>query len=146
MKFKLFGRRKDSSSTKNSISSKETALKSKANTSTKSSSSLVTANDKLAAGNVESDSNEDFKFDLTIEEQISYDSIPILEQTKLPRGGVSVQTESVGRIQFGIPPETIKDSMNLGLDVPVVYIVPVDRFCREMGPALGKRESYLTKF
>lgn len=137
MKFKLFGRRKDSSSTKDSISSKETALRSKANTSTKSSSSLLTANDKLAAENVESDSNEDSKFNLTIEEQISYASIPILEQTKLPRGGVSVQTESVGRIQFGIPPETIKDSMNLGLDVPVVYIVPVDRFCREMGPALG---------
>jgi len=39
--------------------------------------------------------------------------------------------------QFGIPPETIKDSMNLGIPVPQVYIVPVDRFCREMGPALG---------
>ena len=39
--------------------------------------------------------------------------------------------------QFGIPPETIKDSMVLGLGVPSVYIVPVERFCREMGPALG---------
>lgn len=27
--------------------------------------------------------------------------------------------------------------MNLGIPVPQVYIVPVDRFCREMGPALG---------
>lgn len=75
--------------------------------------------------------------EMTLEEQISYEAIPILEQTKLPRGGVSVHTEAVGRVQFGIPPETIKDSMNLGLDVPVVYIVPIDRFCREMGPALG---------
>ena len=41
------------------------------------------------------------------------------------------------RKQFGIPPETIKDSMRLGLPVPQVYIVPVERFCREMGPALG---------
>mmetsp|Transcript_27340 Transcript_27340/g.40357 ORF Transcript_27340/g.40357 Transcript_27340/m.40357 type:complete len:1417 (-) Transcript_27340:50-4300(-) len=67
----------------------------------------------------------------------SYDAIPILEQTKLPRGGVSMETEAVGRVQFGIPPETIKDSMRLGLPVPAVYIVPVERFCREMGPALG---------
>jgi hypothetical protein len=41
------------------------------------------------------------------------------------------------KTQFGIPPETIKDSMRLGLAVPNVYIVPVERFCREMGPALG---------
>ena len=27
--------------------------------------------------------------------------------------------------------------MKLGIPVPQVYIVPVDRFCREMGPALG---------
>lgn len=27
--------------------------------------------------------------------------------------------------------------MSLGLPVPQVYIVPVERFCREMGPALG---------
>jgi hypothetical protein len=40
-------------------------------------------------------------------------------------------------LQFGIPPETIKDSMRLGIPVPQVYIVPAERFCREMGPALG---------
>lgn len=66
----------------------------------------------------------------------SYRNVPLLEMEKLPRGGISIET-SAGRIQFGIPPETIKDSMRLGLDVPSVYIVPVDRFCREMGPALG---------
>lgn len=27
--------------------------------------------------------------------------------------------------------------MLMGLDVPLFYIVPVERFCREMGPALG---------
>jgi hypothetical protein len=96
----------------------------------------------------------------------AYDAIPVLEQSKLPRGGVSVETKAVGRVQvghvfqsprrtdtlsriwkisqnprfplqFGIPPETIKDSMKLGIPVPQVYIVPVERFSREMGPALG---------
>jgi len=63
--------------------------------------------------------------------------VPLLEIIELPRGGVSVETQAVGHVQFGIPPETIKDSMRLGIAVPSVYIVPVDRFCREMGPALG---------
>jgi len=67
----------------------------------------------------------------------AYDSIPHLEQTKLPRGGISVETKAVGRVQYGIPPETIKDSMILGIPVPQIYIVPAERFCRELGPALG---------
>jgi hypothetical protein len=29
----------------------------------------------------------------------SYGNIPVLEQTKLPRGGVSVETAAVGRVQ-----------------------------------------------
>jgi Metallo-beta-lactamase superfamily len=66
-----------------------------------------------------------------------YTSVPILEQDELPRGGVSVETAAVGRIQFGIPPETIKDSMLLGIDVPRIYIVPRERFCSDWGPALG---------
>jgi glyoxylase-like metal-dependent hydrolase (beta-lactamase superfamily II) len=65
-----------------------------------------------------------------------YNQVPLLETIRLPRGGTSIST-SVGRIQFGIPPETIKDSMRLGLEVPRVFIVPVERFCREVGPALG---------
>jgi len=67
----------------------------------------------------------------------SYSNVPILEIQQLPRGGLSFETKAVGRIQFGIPPETIKDSMQLGLVVPSIYIVPVERFCLEMGPALG---------
>lgn len=66
-----------------------------------------------------------------------YASVPLLDVTKLPRGGISIQTHAVGAVQFGIPPETIKDSMRLGLEVPRVFIVPVERFCREIGPALG---------
>lgn len=66
-----------------------------------------------------------------------YTAVPLLDSVTLPRGGLSIETKAVGRIQFGIPPETIKDSMRLGLDIPEIYIVPVERFCREMGPALG---------
>ena len=29
----------------------------------------------------------------------AYDSIPLLEQTKLPRGGISIETKAVGRVQ-----------------------------------------------
>lgn len=66
-----------------------------------------------------------------------YASVPLIELDQLPRGGISFETKAVGRIQFGIPPETIKDSMRLGFGVPSIYMVPVERFCREMGPALG---------
>mmetsp|Transcript_30916 Transcript_30916/g.74283 ORF Transcript_30916/g.74283 Transcript_30916/m.74283 type:complete len:1382 (+) Transcript_30916:179-4324(+) len=69
--------------------------------------------------------------------QEGYSSVPLIELDVLPRGGISFETKAVGRIQFGIPPETIKDSMQLGMDVPRVYIVPVERFCREQGPSLG---------
>jgi len=68
---------------------------------------------------------------------VGYASVPLLDSVTLPRGGLTIDTKAVGRIQFGIPPETIKDSMRLGLDIPEIYIVPVERFCREMGPALG---------
>jgi hypothetical protein len=96
-----------------------------------------------------------------------YNSVPLIDLDRLPRGGISLETQSIGRIQvclniestgvvdwlaattvivingilsslqFGIPPETIKDSMQLGFGVPQAYIVPVERFSREMGPALG---------
>eukprot|EP00980_Cylindrotheca_fusiformis_P029436 scaffold23476_cov125-Cylindrotheca_fusiformis.AAC.4 len=67
----------------------------------------------------------------------SYASVPLIELDPLPRGGISFETKAVGRIQFGIPPETIKDSMQMGIEVPRVYIVPVERFCREQGSSLG---------
>lgn len=50
----------------------------------------------------------------------------------LPRGGLYVRT-SRGPVQFGIPPETIKDSMALGLQVPTVYVVPHQPFQRQRG-------------
>lgn len=51
---------------------------------------------------------------------------------RLPRGGVYVKTLA-GAIQFGIPPDTIKDSMSLGLNVPSLFVVPHERFNLELG-------------
>lgn len=50
----------------------------------------------------------------------------------LPRGGTWVRT-AAGPIQFGMPPETIKDSMSLKLDVPTIFVVPTDMFDRKRG-------------
>ena len=52
--------------------------------------------------------------------------------TYLPRGGVHVQTK-YGAVQFGIPPETVKDSIRLGLELPSIFIVPKDRFNLKYG-------------
>jgi len=46
---------------------------------------------------------------------------------RLPRGGIIVKTLA-GNVQFGMPPETVKDSMMMGLDVPVYYVLPSKRF------------------
>lgn len=32
----------------------------------------------------------------------SYDSVPLLEITKLPRGGISMETQAVGRVQVSL--------------------------------------------
>lgn len=47
---------------------------------------------------------------------------------------------SVGGVQFGIPPETIKDSMNLGLELPTYYVIPRQRFCMEKGLNMAEFE------
>jgi len=51
---------------------------------------------------------------------------------RLPRGGVYVKTRH-GPVQFGIPPETIKDAMRLGVDVPKMYVVGKERFNLKFG-------------
>jgi CRP-like cAMP-binding protein/phosphoribosyl 1,2-cyclic phosphodiesterase len=58
---------------------------------------------------------------------------------RLPRGGVYVPT-AVGPVQIGVPPETIKDSLALGLPLPSVYIVPPDLFERRRGITLAEIE------
>jgi CRP-like cAMP-binding protein/phosphoribosyl 1,2-cyclic phosphodiesterase len=52
--------------------------------------------------------------------------------TKLPRGGLRVETKA-GPVQFGVPPETIKDSMILGVQVPTHFVIPKVRFDRTTG-------------
>ena len=54
----------------------------------------------------------------------------------LKRGGVQVTT-AIGTIQFGMPPETIKDSMLLGVPIPKIFVVPPERFNRRLGPNEG---------
>eukprot|EP01006_Ploeotia_vitrea_P034141 TRINITY_DN65715_c3_g15_i1.p1 TRINITY_DN65715_c3_g15~~TRINITY_DN65715_c3_g15_i1.p1 ORF type:complete len:944 (+),score=511.27 TRINITY_DN65715_c3_g15_i1:53-2884(+) len=50
----------------------------------------------------------------------------------LARGGTYVKT-SIGPIQFGLPPETIKDSMAAGLTLPSHFVMPKERFNLQMG-------------
>src|SRR5262245_49234781 len=57
----------------------------------------------------------------------------------LPRGGLYVRTPA-GAVQFGVPAETIKDSMALGLDVPAVFVVPSDLFDRRRGVNVAEVE------
>ena len=47
--------------------------------------------------------------------------------TRLPRGGIHVNTVH-GAVQFGIPPETIKDSITRFGSPPQFYVVPQERF------------------
>mmetsp|Transcript_20151 Transcript_20151/g.29778 ORF Transcript_20151/g.29778 Transcript_20151/m.29778 type:complete len:921 (-) Transcript_20151:256-3018(-) len=55
---------------------------------------------------------------------------------QLTRGGIYVPTLA-GPLQIGIPPETIKDSLALGLPMPQYYVMPPDSFHRELGSGLG---------
>ncbi len=54
------------------------------------------------------------------------------EMIELPRGGTIVKT-SIGNVQFGIPPESMKDSMLLNCGIPEYYIIPTHRFHRKLG-------------
>jgi glyoxylase-like metal-dependent hydrolase (beta-lactamase superfamily II) len=58
---------------------------------------------------------------------------------ELPRGGYYVRT-SAGPIQFGVPPETIKDCMSMSLDVPVMYVLPQELFDRLRGLSIAEFE------
>lgn len=50
----------------------------------------------------------------------------------LPRGGLIIKTK-IGNIQYGLPPETVKDSLKLGISVPTYFIIPTNRFDRKTG-------------
>jgi CRP-like cAMP-binding protein len=57
----------------------------------------------------------------------------------LRRGGTIVET-SVGAVQFGAPPETLKDALNAGLDVPAIFVLPQVWFSRRRGTTLAELE------
>lgn len=57
----------------------------------------------------------------------------------LKKGGSVVQTR-LGLIQYGIPPETLKDTMSLGLKVPEYFIIPNKRFDWSDGVSLMEFE------
>ncbi len=58
---------------------------------------------------------------------------------ELPRGGTIVPT-SEGLIQFGAPPETIKDTMVMSCGVPQIYVMPKDFFHLEEGISVAEIE------
>lgn len=57
----------------------------------------------------------------------------------LPRGGYYIPTAS-GPVQIGMPPETIKDVMELKLDVPIAYVLPRELFDRRRGLSVAEFE------
>lgn len=59
--------------------------------------------------------------------------------SKLPKGGVIVRT-SQGLVQYGIPPESVKDSMERGIEVPEYYIIPENQFDFKNGMSLMEME------
>ena len=59
--------------------------------------------------------------------------------TTLPRGGYLVET-SAGYIQFGSPPETIKDSMFLPNGTPQIFVLPNKFFHMEKGISVAELE------
>ncbi|MBN1698860.1 MAG: cAMP/cGMP-dependent 3',5'-cyclic-AMP/GMP phosphodiesterase [Spirochaetales bacterium] len=59
--------------------------------------------------------------------------------TKLPRGGYLVQSP-IGYIQFGSPPETIKDTMTLPDSVPRIFVLPRMLFHRQKGISIAELE------
>ena len=57
----------------------------------------------------------------------------------LPRGGYIVDTP-IGYVQFGAPPETIKDSMMLPKDVPQIFVLTDDLFNWMKGISIAEIE------
>ena len=58
---------------------------------------------------------------------------------RLRRGGVVVQT-SIGPVQFGAPPETIKDTMTLACGVPEIFLLPRNLFLEDLGLSVADLE------
>jgi CRP-like cAMP-binding protein len=59
--------------------------------------------------------------------------------TELPRGGYLVDT-SAGYIQFGSPPETLKDTIFLPKGVPTIFVLPMEHFDPKHGMSVAEIE------
>ena len=59
--------------------------------------------------------------------------------TALPRGGYILDSP-IGYIQFGAPPETIKDTMGLPQSVPQIFVLPYELFDWKKGINLSDLE------
>jgi len=59
--------------------------------------------------------------------------------TELPRGGYLVDT-SAGYIQFGSPPETLKDTIFLPKGVPQIFVLPIEHFDPKQGMSVAEIE------
>ncbi len=59
--------------------------------------------------------------------------------TELPRGGYLVDS-SAGYIQFGSPPETLKDTIFLPKGVPSIFILPMEHFDPKIGMSVAEIE------
>jgi CRP-like cAMP-binding protein len=57
----------------------------------------------------------------------------------LPRGGIVVRT-AAGLVQFGAPPETIKDSLAALGEVPAIFVLPTIWFSRRRGITVAELE------
>jgi CRP-like cAMP-binding protein/phosphoribosyl 1,2-cyclic phosphodiesterase len=57
----------------------------------------------------------------------------------LNRGGIIINTQ-LGPIQVGIPPETIKDCMNMGISIPNYFVFPKELFDRVKGINIAEAE------
>lgn len=57
----------------------------------------------------------------------------------LPRGGYLVDS-SIGYIQFGSPPETIKDTMKMDKSTPIIFVVPKKFFHIDKGISVAELE------
>lgn len=66
---------------------------------------------------------------------------------RLSRGGTYVPSPH-GPVQVGVPPETIKDALAAGLEVPSIFVVPPELFDRRRGLTLAEVEfpSYFNYF
>src|SRR5262245_34003872 len=58
---------------------------------------------------------------------------------RLSRGGIIVET-SAGLVQIGAPPETLKDSLAAGLDVPSTFVLPETWVNRRRGVTVAEVE------